>query len=454
MTTLISPSAGPSAAASLATRQADPRGRGAPASEAQQGQAFGAMLDRTRAAGRNPAPASAPAVAAEAAAPKKAVRADDDKDELPSELVALALLSPAPVALDARAAPRAGAGGPATAAAASAAPALDTDAVGAQAMAASLAESAVEGDTADTAARPPLPASGELPDAQALPAQTTALQAAATTARLPQDAIVTGTDAPTDGMASLPALAARPPAKPAPTGASMLAAAAERQARALPESGTDIQSAATPAAAPIAGALAAAAFERLDPASAASTSEAPVSLASLPQMPPAAERAGAPAAALPVLTVAPPVGSPEWGPAMGQQMIRMHAGGQQTAELHLNPAGLGPLKVTLSIGDNQAQAMFVSAHESVRKAVEAALPQLRSALAEQGISLGQTSVGADSRQWAGQPGGFDQQQQQQHHGQGGSVPTAYPAATRLDAASPAVAAAVRSASGSGVDTFA
>jgi flagellar hook-length control protein FliK len=84
----------------------------------------------------------------------------------------------------------------------------------------------------------------------------------------------------------------------------------------------------------------------------------------------------------------------------------MSAGGQHTAELNLNPAGLGPLKVTLSMGDNQAQAMFVSAHESVRKAVEAALPQLRTSLSEQGISLGQASVGADTRQPFGKDAAF------------------------------------------------
>ena len=89
-------------------------------------------------------------------------------------------------------------------------------------------------------------------------------------------------------------------------------------------------------------------------------------------------------------------------------MIRMSASGHQVAELNLNPAGLGPLKVTLTMGDNQAQAMFVSAHEGVRKAVEAALPQLRTTLAEQGISLGQTSVGAETRQPSRQ-GGFAEQ---------------------------------------------
>src|SRR5690606_21336778 len=111
----------------------------------------------------------------------------------------------------------------------------------------------------------------------------------------------------------------------------------------------------------------------------------------------------------PVLSVAPPVGSDAWGPAIGQQMIRMSASGHHVAELNLNPAGLGPLKVTLTMGDNQAQAMFMSAHESVRKAIEAALPQLRTTRAEQGSSLGQPSVGAEPRQPSGQGGAFAEQ---------------------------------------------
>lgn len=97
----------------------------------------------------------------------------------------------------------------------------------------------------------------------------------------------------------------------------------------------------------------------------------------------------------------PEVGSNEWGKALGQHMTQMgNAGnaGNQVAELQLNPPGLGPLKVTLSISDHQMQAMFVSAHSSVRAAVEAALPQLRATLADSGISLGNTSVGAESQQ--------------------------------------------------------
>ncbi|RIX83315.1 flagellar hook-length control protein FliK [Acidovorax cavernicola] len=130
--------------------------------------------------------------------------------------------------------------------------------------------------------------------------------------------------------------------------------------------------------------------------------------------------------------------------------------GTHTAELNLNPAGLGPLKVTLSIGDHQAQAAFVSAHESVRKAVEAALPQLRTSLLEQGITLGQTSVGADTRAPFGQDAAFAQQQQQQHQRQGAWRSQGM--TTAADIARTTAAAPARSATAprnnSGVDTFA
>ena len=107
----------------------------------------------------------------------------------------------------------------------------------------------------------------------------------------------------------------------------------------------------------------------------------------------------APNAPTPVASalLVPDVGSSEWGKALGQQVIHLSATDRQVAELQLNPPGLGPLKVTLSMSDQQMQAAFVSAHSSVRAAVEAALPQLRALLAESGISLGQTSVGAESQ---------------------------------------------------------
>ncbi|WP_316155953.1 flagellar hook-length control protein FliK [Cupriavidus sp. BIC8F] len=123
---------------------------------------------------------------------------------------------------------------------------------------------------------------------------------------------------------------------------------------------------------------------------------------------PSATAAAAAASARPVVT--PPLYDSQWPQALGQQMIRMSTQGQQSAELQLNPPDLGPLKVVLNVVNDQAQAQFVSPHQAVRAAVEAALPHLRTALSESGIQLGQTSVGADG--FASQAGNGNGQQQQ------------------------------------------
>lgn len=89
-----------------------------------------------------------------------------------------------------------------------------------------------------------------------------------------------------------------------------------------------------------------------------------------------------------------PVTSPAWPQQLGQQLVRLsQQGGEQRVELKLHPAELGPLSVSLKMGDHGAQAQFISAHAQVRQVLEQAIPQLREALAEQGISLGETSVG-------------------------------------------------------------
>ncbi|MHA3595501.1 flagellar hook-length control protein FliK [Yersinia enterocolitica] len=92
------------------------------------------------------------------------------------------------------------------------------------------------------------------------------------------------------------------------------------------------------------------------------------------------------------------LGSQEWQQSLGQQVIMFSRNGQQNAELRLNPQELGALQISLKIDDNQAQLHFASAHSQVRAAIEAAMPSLRTALAESGIQLGQSSVGSEG-QW-------------------------------------------------------
>jgi flagellar hook-length control protein FliK len=116
------------------------------------------------------------------------------------------------------------------------------------------------------------------------------------------------------------------------------------------------------------------------------------------------------------------VGERGWDQGLGDKLVWMAGHRQQVAELHLNPPDLGPLKITLTLNNDQASAQFVSAHAQVREALETAMPRLREMLADSGITLGNASVSTDA---------FREQAQAQHQ------PRAYPAAPAAEAANPA-----------------
>lgn len=109
-----------------------------------------------------------------------------------------------------------------------------------------------------------------------------------------------------------------------------------------------------------------------------------------------------PAAPMPTPVLNAQLGSSEWQQALGQQILMFNRSGQHSAELRLHPQDLGTLQISLRIDDNQAQLHMASGHSQVRAALEAALPQLRTALADSGIQLGQSSVGSEAQpQWNG-----------------------------------------------------
>lgn len=99
------------------------------------------------------------------------------------------------------------------------------------------------------------------------------------------------------------------------------------------------------------------------------------------------------------------LGSQEWQQAVSQHVTLFTRQGQQSAELRLHPEDLGQIQISLRIDDNQAQLQMASPHSHVRAALEATLPALRTALAESGIQLGQSSISSGEN--------FAQQQQQQ-----------------------------------------
>ena len=85
--------------------------------------------------------------------------------------------------------------------------------------------------------------------------------------------------------------------------------------------------------------------------------------------------------------------NPEWGTQLGKHLVQMHLKGDQTMELKLHPAELGPLSVSIRVNDQaQAQVHFVSAHPQVRQALEQSMDQLRASLSNDGLSLAESSV--------------------------------------------------------------
>ncbi|AVG77351.1 flagellar hook-length control protein FliK [Pantoea ananatis] len=111
------------------------------------------------------------------------------------------------------------------------------------------------------------------------------------------------------------------------------------------------------------------------------------------------------------------LGSNEWQQALGQQIVMFSRNGQQNAELRLHPEDLGAIQISLKLNNDQAQLNMVSSHSHVRAALEAALPQLRHALAESGINLGESQVSSES---FSQGQSFQQQQEARRDGQHGS----------------------------------
>lgn len=94
----------------------------------------------------------------------------------------------------------------------------------------------------------------------------------------------------------------------------------------------------------------------------------------------------------------PAVGSPAWDQALGQKIVWMAKGGEQTALLTMNPADLGPMQVVLSVTNDQATVSFSAAQPEVRQALENALPRLQEMMKESGIQLGQANVNAGGQQ--------------------------------------------------------
>ncbi len=96
--------------------------------------------------------------------------------------------------------------------------------------------------------------------------------------------------------------------------------------------------------------------------------------------------------------VATPVGMPGWDNELGQKIVWLANRQDSRAELTLTPPNMGKIEITITMNGDQTNALFVSASQSARDALENALPRLREILADAGITLGQANVNAESAQ--------------------------------------------------------
>lgn len=103
------------------------------------------------------------------------------------------------------------------------------------------------------------------------------------------------------------------------------------------------------------------------------------------------------AAAPHALTLTTPATAPEFREALGVQVSVLARGGVQQAELHLNPAEMGPISVQIALDGTQAQVQFGADSLATRQIIEAGLPELAAALRDAGFTLSGGGVSQHSR---------------------------------------------------------
>ncbi len=86
-------------------------------------------------------------------------------------------------------------------------------------------------------------------------------------------------------------------------------------------------------------------------------------------------------------TVATAVGDPGFDEALAAQVSVFARGGLSKAELHLNPADLGPVSVQITMNGDQARVDFGADRAQTRQAIEAGWAELASSLKDAGFTL-------------------------------------------------------------------
>jgi flagellar hook-length control protein FliK len=110
---------------------------------------------------------------------------------------------------------------------------------------------------------------------------------------------------------------------------------------------------------------------------------------------PAEPRAESARHAAPLTTAVPvPVQDTRWGDSFSERVVWITGQQVQAAEIHVEPPQLGPIEVRVSITNDQANLLFTAPHAVARDAIQMSLPRLQEMLVDNGLTLGNVSVGA------------------------------------------------------------
>ncbi|MBZ5682409.1 MAG: flagellar hook-length control protein FliK [Acidobacteriia bacterium] len=140
--------------------------------------------------------------------------------------------------------------------------------------------------------------------------------------------------------------------------------------------------------------------------------------------------------ASPSLALHTPVGVTGWTTELAGRMTCLVGEKVQSAQLHLNPAHLGPVEVRIHINaDQQTSIAFAVTQTDTRNALQDALPRLRELLADSGINVSNCSVSAESFAGGSPQGGGNQRGARGGPSPGGSIdlPTPVTRAVPLNA---------------------
>jgi len=120
-----------------------------------------------------------------------------------------------------------------------------------------------------------------------------------------------------------------------------------------------------------------------------------------------------------------PLDAPDFSQKLADQVSlwvgQVKQDGPMTAELHLNPAEMGPINVKISLDGTAAQVDFAAAAQETRQAIEASLSMLSSALSDAGLSLSGGGVSSQTPQQTLAQGGNPGQDGRSGRGSDGRV---------------------------------